>query len=174
MAAAFASAASAAASSSAAWFAAMARPSSVPKCARPAFYSVFSNDAHRARYIVDFVAGVTASAAHKASRAAAAKAFVNPYRAGDILSTSWGYDQTNVDFYTVVRVSGRKLTLASIAAMDAAAPEPMTMAGYTVPVLPAVIDGPEFTAMATANGVKVNGHGASRWDGKPKYYSTYA
>lgn len=33
---------------------------------------------------------------------------------GDILYTSWGYDQTNVDFYQVIRVSGKNAWIREI------------------------------------------------------------
>lgn len=33
-------------------------------------------------------------------------ASLKPVRKGDIFVSSWGYDQTNVDFYEVVKVSG--------------------------------------------------------------------
>lgn len=37
-------------------------------------------------------------------------------KVGDILSSSWGYDQTNVDFYIVTKVSpsGKTVTLAKL------------------------------------------------------------
>ena len=33
---------------------------------------------------------------------------------GDLFSCSWGYDQTNVDFYMVVKVTGKSAWLASV------------------------------------------------------------
>ncbi len=35
---------------------------------------------------------------------------------GDVLVTSWGYDQTNVDFYLVTAVSGSAVTIVQIGA----------------------------------------------------------
>lgn len=43
------------------------------------------------------------------------KAWVNPLTVGTILYTSWGYDQTNVEFYIVTRVSGRRTWIREIA-----------------------------------------------------------
>ena len=34
---------------------------------------------------------------------------------GDVLSSSWGYEQTNINFYQVVKVSGRMVTVREIA-----------------------------------------------------------
>jgi len=41
---------------------------------------------------------------------------VRPVEVGDIFASSWGYDQTNVDFYEVVAVtpSGKSVRLVSI------------------------------------------------------------
>ena len=38
----------------------------------------------------------------------------NPFKVGDIVSTSWGYSMTIVDFYQVVRVTPCKVELRSI------------------------------------------------------------
>jgi hypothetical protein len=42
------------------------------------------------------------------------KAFVNDYKVGDMLYTSWGYDQTNVEFFQVVRSDGKSVWLRAI------------------------------------------------------------
>jgi len=38
-----------------------------------------------------------------------------PFNQGDILYSSWGYEQTNVDFYQVIEVKGKSLILHEIA-----------------------------------------------------------
>jgi hypothetical protein len=40
----------------------------------------------------------------------------NPYRVGSIWRTSWGYDQTNVEYYQVVRETRASVWLREIAA----------------------------------------------------------
>ena len=42
--------------------------------------------------------------------------FQNPYKMGDILHHSWGYDQTNCDFYQVVEVKKASVVLRPIGA----------------------------------------------------------
>lgn len=44
-------------------------------------------------------------------RKAEKKAYVHEMKIDDILSASWGYDQTNIDFYQVVGFSGKKSVL---------------------------------------------------------------
>ena len=41
--------------------------------------------------------------------------YQNPYKVGDILHHSWGYDQTNCDFYQVVEVKKASVVLKKIA-----------------------------------------------------------
>jgi hypothetical protein len=43
----------------------------------------------------------------------------NKLETGDILVASWGYDQTNVDFYEVTEVAGKYVTLRKVAAASA-------------------------------------------------------
>ena len=40
--------------------------------------------------------------------AAKAKAFAHTIKVGDIFYSSWGYDQTNIDFYKVTKLVGTK------------------------------------------------------------------
>ena len=39
----------------------------------------------------------------------------NPFKVGDVFYDSWGYDQTNIDFYQVVETTARTVTLREIA-----------------------------------------------------------
>jgi hypothetical protein len=43
------------------------------------------------------------------------KDMVNPYKVGDLLYSSWGYDQTNVDFYQVTKVGDKSVWVKPIA-----------------------------------------------------------
>ena len=53
-------------------------------------------------------------AANIVARKAAAKASAHVYTVGEILSTCWGYDQTNREFYEVVAVKGSAVTVRRI------------------------------------------------------------
>lgn len=52
----------------------------------------------------------------KANRAAARKSFQHGYEVGDVLYSSWGYDQTNVDFYQVIATTSKTVTFREIRA----------------------------------------------------------
>ena len=112
----------------------------------------------------------------KEQERAARKAFENPLKVGDILYGSWGYEQTNVDFYEVVKVSGRKITLALLAQK---CKEDGWLRGHCVPV-PGNYIGLPFTRLAQSYDGKSayvrihDSSSASLWDGRPQYWSSYA
>jgi hypothetical protein len=43
------------------------------------------------------------------------KAWVNDYKIGEIVNTCWGYDQTNREYYEIVAVKGKNVTIRQIA-----------------------------------------------------------
>lgn len=59
----------------------------------------------------------------RAERAAARRATPNPFTVGMIFENSWGYDQTNVDYYQVVRLTPRGVYIRPIAGKTCAKSE---------------------------------------------------
>jgi hypothetical protein len=97
----------------------------------------------------------------------------------DILSAVWGYDQTNWDFYRVEKATKKMVSIVKLGKdntprLDKCGTDSMTgtcvptAEEFGVPVRLKVHSGFQDQAY-----VKVNGHLAKRWDGKPKEYSTY-
>jgi len=52
--------------------------------------------------------------AAKADNLEAKKITNNTFKQGDILYSSWGYDQINIDFYKVIKISKTMVTVISI------------------------------------------------------------
>jgi hypothetical protein len=101
----------------------------------------------------------------------------DPLKIGDILESSWGYDQTNVDFYQVVKSTASTVTLRKINAKTVAGD------GWTGKVTPIKDDFDDAEPLRRKvkdgwNGepyVKVKSYAmAHRWDGKPVNYTAYA
>lgn len=132
----------------------------------------------------------------KAEKLEVKNELVNPFQVGDIITNSWGYDQTNVDAYQVVEVGKKSVKLRSIGIESApnSPSYPHGMAEMVVPVKDKFLskssheghykDGnPPFTKIIKAykerDGklrVYVNfkyGSG-SKWTGEPLYNSWYA
>lgn len=53
-------------------------------------------------------------AAHRAVRKNTQAAFRHGYRVGDIVYASWGYDQTNIDYYQIVSTTEKTVTFREV------------------------------------------------------------
>ncbi len=106
-------------------------------------------------------------------------ALAEPYTVGSILYSSWGYDQTNIDFYLVVARKGDWVTLQP---MNKTKTYNGHMSGTCVPT-----DVVELAstfrrrlridaATGTCYGCKgPDSYNSLRdWDGRPRYFSEYA
>lgn len=91
------------------------------------------------------------------------------FKIGDILYTSWGYDQTNINFYKVIGLKGKQtVELREIGSK--------IVSGTGGPTTHVVADPDRFISdkvllkRAINNHVKINSYAsATLWDGKPKY-----
>jgi len=93
-------------------------------------------------------------------------------KTGDVLYSDWGYEQTNIDFYEVVAVSGTIVTIRQIAATI----KPTEfMQGETMPRPGQFIGEPLRRKADASNRVRITSFAsASPWDGKPQYTTWYA
>jgi hypothetical protein len=99
----------------------------------------------------------------------------------DILVSSWGYDQTNVDFYKVVNItsSGKSVTIQRI---NSSVVETGFMSGKSMPAVPHTFSkykGEPMIKRVNLNkdvySVKINSFAtAYKWDGNPECVSWYA
>jgi len=89
---------------------------------------------------------------------------------GDILYTSWGYEQTNVDFYQVTGLVGKaSATLRKVGADM----EPTEGMSGKKCAIPGKFTGEPFTVRVNGDCCKVDGQHARKWGGKPVYCSWY-
>lgn len=96
---------------------------------------------------------------------------------GSVVYNSWGYEQTNIDFYQVVRVTKCFVDLCPIEQIKTE-DSPTAMAGKTMPVKGHFI-GEETTRHKAEfwngeNIVNFTYGGGREWDGTPKRYTSYA
>lgn len=93
---------------------------------------------------------------------------------GDILYSSWGYDQTNIDFYQVTKVMAKSVMIAQIKS-DMPKGEEGFMTGKVIPVKDAFVGAPMLKKITKSGGCKIASYAwAGPWDGKPKSCSWYA
>jgi hypothetical protein len=116
------------------------------------------------RTVVDFFAPEKA----KAPTYAAPKKPDSGLKIGDILSASWGYDQTNVDFYQVVNVKNKTVDIRRVSSTIVKSDRG---ADYVVPNVGDFIGAVIPNKRPSEGGyVKVStSRSASPWNGKPMY-----
>lgn len=144
---------------------------------KPAIYYSFKTTEDRRKRLNEWRASVAERQDRMNERKLARKSFVHTYKVGDILTSSWGYDQTNIDFYQVKEVKGAFVIFQEIAQKRTYDTQDT---GSTMPVKDAFLtNAPELRKKVTGgNGyeyVNLSSYSsASKWDGKPKHWTAYA
>jgi hypothetical protein len=149
------------------------------------FKSAEAASAHREKW----AAGKRSSYEAKKGRAAARREGLRDagkrLAAGDVLVASWGYEQTNYDYYQVTRVFGVRSVEIRELAQQAADDSALSMAGDCVPVKGSFIGEPMVKRVDECGRVKVRNSGvwASKKEAvlvggvevfKPDHYTNYA
>lgn len=91
---------------------------------------------------------------------------------GDIVYTCWGYDQTNTEFYVVTKRVGK--TRAYVRQIKADYEATGFMQGRTWPAMPIEPFGPETVHTGRGDSLTINGHRASKEQGRDHFVSSYA
>jgi hypothetical protein len=133
------------------------------KANKPLWHFSFPNKSALDRKVRDTVQSAKSSMEYKQERRKERQQFKHSLKEGDILVSSWGYDQTNVSWFQVVGVTDKAVKLREIQSRG--------MGRDHVIPLPNRFSGPVSIKMVSpGDSVKINSfQRASRWDGKPKY-----
>jgi len=97
---------------------------------KPEWHFRFTDEEAREKSIEQFFAGRESYATYKAEQKANRKS--RALEVGDILRSTWGYEQTNVDFYQVTRLVGK--TMVEIRQIGSRITEDLYMQGECWPV----------------------------------------
>ncbi len=150
--------------------------------AKPDFNYIFRTEERAAQYEKDWFDGLVKRAEEKATKKQEAEQ--HTLKVGDVLSASWGYDQTNYNYYQVTRLVGSRSVeireLCKEATYDGQA-----MGGDCVPVKDKFKTEPQVKRVTSDNSVKVFSWGvyARKKESikaggmeifKPDYYTSYA
>lgn len=143
------------------------------KAAKPDWHFGFRTVEQRAAKIDEFFANRQSWMDYQAKNKADRKS-PHTLTKGAILYTSWGYDQTNIDFYEVTKVIGSStVEIREIAGKSG--PETGFMTAETTADPGNYIGEPMIKRANATNSVHIASYAsASPWDGKPKRYSWYA
>lgn len=107
----------------------------------------FRNEEHRNQYVANKVKAITERnervEAEKKAKKELSASMVNPFKIGDVVYGTWGYDQTNVDFYQIVEVKPKSCVVRRIGANAVPGSEGM-MCNRVTPAVDRFISGPEL------------------------------
>jgi hypothetical protein len=97
---------------------------------------------------------------------------------GEILVNTWGYEQTNIEFYQVTKISAKRITVAELKKTYT---ETGFMCGHAIPNKDSFVEnGDTYNLTVKENGAQVrlsspkSFYSFSKWDGRPEYESHYA
>lgn len=100
------------------------------------------------------------------------------YQIGDIVVNSWGYEQTNIEFYRVTEITDRTIRIARV--ISESVPDSLYSHGMADEVVPGrelMVGGPEYRLRVKAGGRLSQPNSyyyMHRWNGQPMYRSWYA
>ncbi len=137
---------------------------------KPLWHYRFRSEARRQEEIDKAIESRKSVLKYKQEQQEARRNFKHDYVVGDIICTSWGYDQTNVDAYQVVDIKGKQLLLREISTKGVGDD---TYGDKVVPVKDHFIGSELIRVNPGPHGVKVNDHHGSKWDGKPLYQTPF-
>jgi hypothetical protein len=105
----------------------------VGRAIKPTWHYRFRNAEQRQAEVTKTFEWVSAHANRKAERKAKkAEATANHgVEVGDVFRSSWGYDQTNIDYYEVIAITGKTATFCAISQLTE---ETAFLSGECVPV----------------------------------------
>ena len=157
------------------------------KAQKASWHSRFLTLRQMLQYIEGWVSRVEANMAtrerEKQERAAqnAALSAADHFQVGDIVYNSWGYEQTNIDFYLVTAVKNKTIEVRAIYAREVEG----SMYGHGMACM--VIPGEDFIPNGATYQLKVKSgyrgsidlsapksyYHFSKWSGRPLYMSWY-
>ena len=157
------------------------------KQSKPSKYYAWPDEIKRAEYVNERMATVMAREIDKKVARDKRKKAKHPYKVGDILTGSWGYDQTQVETFQVVDVKNKTIWIQMIHQATVEGSEGV-MCCSVVPVKDSFVEGkkpikkiPQVHIGTNQNPdheywyVRMASYYSLRlWDGKPKYNSWYA
>ena len=146
------------------------------KSNKPLWYYHFRNESKRRDYIDKTIEQRLKRIEEKEKRRRERLDFQHDFEKGDILYSTWGYDQTNVDFYQVTDVRGKMVVIREIEQKVVGSHPPQDS---VVPVKNKFIGPPKRKKVLKGYSgdqsgyVKINSFAfAYKWDGRPIYQTS--
>lgn len=143
------------------------------KADKPLWHYTFRDPSQLDRTIAETKQNYEAVQSVKKKKQDDRKNFTHELQVGDILYSSWGYEQTNIDWFQVTKVVGKQVVIREIAGKTVKEEQG---SDFVVPIANHFV-GPEMKKTPSGGdygsgkfvSVRLNTYSsASKWDGKPK------
>ncbi|WP_277277490.1 hypothetical protein [Thalassospira lucentensis] len=142
---------------------------------RPSAHNSFKSDWDREESIKKHFEREDRKAAEKAAHRREISEQGRGVELGHVLVSSWGYDQTNVDFYQVTKLIGNTMAeIRKIGSIDASRSTDVSMTGHVMPDINQFVGDPIRVKISNGQCRLTSYSSASLWNGLPKYTSSYA
>lgn len=140
---------------------------------KPTFHLIFGKPENRPKRIAQFFERVQADETRLTARKAKENAPHN-IEVGHIFATAWGYDQTNVNFYQVVELKGKRTAI--LRELNQINNATLDMQGTCTPALDSFLDNDTYTRRISGDKtIKLSsGQYGRLWDGRPMGWTSYA
>lgn len=147
------------------------------KRSKPDFHYRFASAERRLEYSNEYLTNIAANEETRRKEKAERNAYEHTLKVGDILYSNWGYDQTNIDFYQVTKVVGKKsVKIRPIAQRRVETEGEHFTAEHVVAVKDAFLDdsydrnSEKLKRVGRGNYISLSSYScASPWNGEPKY-----
>lgn len=126
---------------------------------------IFGSEIEFKKHLDFFIKKDKEDQALKVADALAKKAFVNPSKVGDVFTCSWGCEQTNIDYYQVIAVSGKRVTVRKIRGERKYQDDnPSSMVGVVTALVDQFVDSAEpFSRIVSPDcSIKINSYSFAR------------
>lgn len=128
------------------------------KRAKPDHHFIFKSEDHRERFIAEYLDKLRVGEESMAKRKVERRSFRHTLQVGDILRNSWGYDQTNIDYYEVTAILGA--CMVEIREIGQESEETAYMQGRCIPVPGRYIGKPMRKKVCQGNTIKIHSWGS--------------
>lgn len=139
---------------------------------KPQYRYAFKDEPQRSEFIQTLKTKEVQREEEKRARMKTYEKEKTQYQKGQILACSWGYEQTNINFYLILERKGDFVTIVEIGQHRK---ETGFMSGEAMPDRSRIIGEPmrrKITQYATINLASYKY--CALWEGKPMYWSSYA
>lgn len=147
------------------------------RASKPLAFYRFTTDHIRATYLARYKDDETSRQNRAAARKQERATISCDLKVGDVLHYSWGYEQTNCDFFQVIGLTPKGVKIREIASRPVPSKHDDMQHNMAceMEAVPNAFTGEVLTKRMISNTAVKMDHGtASKWDGKPKYCSWYA